>query len=118
MKIIKDNKYIIIGIAVIIGITLFYMYSPVDIIYGEDTAARDTIQALRDRVHQREEDFRLSLETERQSLRDSANLEVVRRQINANYYKSLYERSQTQNIDSVTARTHEFWTNFEIPEYK
>jgi len=120
MNTLKSNRNWIIGIAlVIIAGVVIYVYSPVKIQYDNyeaEQATRDTIQSLRNRIHASDDKYRLDLQQERQKLSDSANLEVRRREANANYYKSLYERSKTQHIDSVTARTHDFWNNWESPE--
>lgn len=119
MNLIKEHKkgiLIIVGGILILSF-LLYVFIPVDVNTNDsyDDPAQDTIRALRQRIELKEEAFREQLEIERQILRDSADIEIYRRKANADYYKNLYERSKTQEIDSVINRTHIFWDNWVIP---
>lgn len=112
------HKYILIGAGVVVLLLLAFIYSPVRITTTDyDQSLNDTIKAMRARTEAAREADRRALEEKYTAQLEAANLEIKRRQQSENYYRNLYARSQTQDIDSVTARTHMFLAEFSIPEH-
>jgi hypothetical protein len=112
------KNHIYIGVSIIGVLLIAFIYSPVKIpTFTPDTSLQDTLEVIRRQNELTRIAYRDSINILAEDRINSANQELLLREKTASYYIGLYEKSKNQDIDSVTARTHDFFTNWEIPEY-